>query len=288
MQQSRPPDPRRSAPDRSRCRATPRARPACGRRRRGGGSGSGRHRAAPPAPGRTTGVRPSSSSSATPAQRVRPRDDAAQLGELPLAGWLGRVCGVGASQVRCPRLDLQAEARGEAGGTQQPQWVPLEGGVGGDAQEPCLEVAAAPGWVDRLAPGERDRDRVDGEVPFRAGRPRSSPPAERRRRPASCSAATARQVACSLGELEGRAPGDPGDRASRVLLAPGLDRQVDVRHDLPSSGVADRPADDPDRAGLLSSAVRAGRDRGARRRGAPPASGSLHHLARDALPRSRR
>ena len=117
--------------------------------------------------GSTTAVRPSSSSSAQPAQRIGAADQLAQLDQLPLAGRLAGARGFGASEGDGGGIDLQLQAGGEPGRPQETQRIGGEAALAHDPQDAAVEVGEAAVGIDRLAAGERHGDRADGEVALR-------------------------------------------------------------------------------------------------------------------------
>ena len=106
-----------------------------------------------------------SASSSTPRRACGHGQDPAELREHPL--------GRHAPQLRrgrpCQRerlgVGLEVELHGHPGQAHDPQRVFQEGARVGRAQAPGAKVLDPPERVDRLAPGERLGDRVDGEVP---------------------------------------------------------------------------------------------------------------------------
>ena len=189
-------------------------------------------------------------------------DDAAKLRELPLAGGVGGAGGVRPGELGRPRVELKPESRRETGGSQKAERVFLEGGLGRRTEDAGLGVGDAAGGVDRVPTGQRDGDRIDGEVAgaqvvldrIRAQRGHVHvPPIGRRDGPPGGEL---------LREDECRPPGDARDRPGGLLLGPALHGQIGVG-DLPvEQGVADRAAHDPHLAGALLERGPGGRDRG--------------------------
>ena len=62
-------------------------------------------------------------------------------------------------------VEAHSELVFEPGGTQQANRIVPEDLKRNRPENPGLEVAATAEGIDRLPPGERDRDRVDREVP---------------------------------------------------------------------------------------------------------------------------
>ena len=178
-------------------------------------------------------------------ERPRPADDPAKLGELALPGGIGRPRG------RRPRercrlvVDPQLVAGADPDRAQEPQRILLEGPLGGGPQAARLGVGEPSGRVDRLAAGERDRDRVDGEVACFQVAGRSSPPGGRRRRRAS---PRPRSHARSRARSESaKAEPSAASAISRAACfsSPGATARSASLTGSPKEGVADRPADDP-------------------------------------------
>ena len=183
---------------------------------------------------------------AQPPDRLGARDEQAQLRELALPRRLPRPVRLRARQGGGLLVDLQREAGGDPGRSQDPQRVVGEAARRDGAQHPCVEVgepAVRVQWPGRQV-GQRDRDRVDREVPLGQVRLDSIasqpgdvhvPATVARQRP------PAREL---LGQPERVSSGGAGDLAGCVSLVSG-DGQVDVLDPLAESGVADRPANDP-------------------------------------------
>ncbi|HEX8959226.1 MAG TPA: hypothetical protein VF770_05340, partial [Solirubrobacterales bacterium] len=146
------------------------------------------------------------------AQRGRAGDKLAQLGKLSLPRRLGGARRFGAGQGQRAGLDLEVQLGREADGAQQPQRVGREAPPADDAQQPSLEVGEAAVGVERLSPGERDRDGAEREVARgQVGLDRAA--AQRRDVDLPGAVGRRRPPARELGrELEGVAAAGPGDR----------------------------------------------------------------------------
>ena len=95
-----------------------------------------------------------------PAQRVGAGEQPAELGQLALPRRVRRPTGFGPGQHPRRRVDLEPELGRDPGRAQQPQRVGREAALADHPQQSPLEVVEAVVGVDRVAAGERHRDRA--------------------------------------------------------------------------------------------------------------------------------
>ncbi len=197
-----------------------------------------------------------------PAQRVGAGEQLAELGQLALPGRVRRPPGFGPGQRPRPRVDLEPELGRDPGRAQQPQRVGREAALADDPQQPPLEVGEAVVGVDRVAAGERHRDRAEREVAgVEVGLDRLPP--QRRRVGLPGAVPGDHPPGRELGrELEGVPVALLGDRPRRRGGVSG-DGEVEVGDLAAERRVADRPAGDP---GGLAVRQRPSRDRDRPRR----------------------
>ncbi len=196
--------------------------------------------------GKDTGRRTELVEQAEPAQGIGPGEQQSELGELALACGLGGTrCGL-ERQANCLGVELELELGCEPRGAKQPQGVGLETALGDDPQPPLLEVGGSPMRVARRRSRvrERDRDRVDGEVPLgQVGLDRVAAHPGHVEVPAPI--ARQHPPGPELGRERERGPGcRPGDSPGGGRLVAG-DRDVDTPHDAAGERIAHRAADDP-------------------------------------------
>ena len=198
-------------------------------------SGSGRRRGAPRAP-EDDGQHAQSSIRWTGTKRIGAGDDAAELRELPLAaGSAARAAFARASSARL-RVELEARARREPGGAQEPERVILEGGLGGRTEDAASASGMPSGGVDRVPTGRGTGDRLT--VKSRARRS-SSIESARSAVTSTCQLSVGATAARWRTPPRGRrpTPRDARDRPGGLLLGAALHGQVGVG-DLRSSSAS--------------------------------------------------
>ena len=114
--------------------------------------------------GSTTGVAPSAIELAQAADGLGGDDDAFELGEDTFGRDVTHRGGLGARGGAGLGIGLEVQLARQPRGPQDPQRVGREGLRADHAQAPGGEVGAPAEGVDRLSPGQRLGDRVDGEV----------------------------------------------------------------------------------------------------------------------------
>jgi hypothetical protein len=177
------------------------------------------------------------------AERVWAADQLAQLGQLPLAGWLRSAISGGTSQGDGVGVDLEPELAGQPGGPQQPQRVRFEARLSDGTQRALREVGEPAEGIDLLTRSQRHRDGTDREVALgEIGFDPTAPQGGDVDLPAAARGDDA--PGAELGrQLEGVPAQLGGDRSRR--RAGVADREVEVVDGAAEGGVPHGAADDP-------------------------------------------